>query len=141
MASENPVWPPKLLASQPRALQIAIPLVGPIATGILCGWLLEMSKIGYLIATTALILGGLGAGYEHDGLRGGALRGLWGGVLFGATIAATHAILDGEAKADVPDPVILLAVLFGAISTVLGICGAALRRRNTRRAGASGTGS
>ena len=137
MATENPVWPPKLLAAQPRAVQIAAPIVGPLATGILCGWLLETSKAGYLIATTLLILGGLAAGYEHNTLRGGALRGLWGGVLFGAAIAATHALLDGEAKADVPDPVILLALLFGAISTVLGTAGAAWRRR---REGPGGSG-
>lgn len=134
MASENPFWPPKLLATQPRALQIAVPILGPLLTGILCGWLLETSKIGYIVATTLLIIGGLGAGYEHNSLRGGALRGLWGGVIFGASIAATHAILDGEVKADVPDPVILLALLFGAISTVLGTLGAAWRWRNERRA-------
>jgi len=140
MATENPVWPPKLLASQPRAVQIAVPLLGPLLTGILCGWLLETSKIGYLIATTLLILGGLGAGYEHNTLRGGALRGLWGGVIFGAAIAATHAILDGEVKADVPDPVILLALLFGAISTVLGMIGAAWRRRTERKAATTASG-
>jgi hypothetical protein len=134
MASENPFWPPKHLASQPRAIQIGTLLIGPILAGIVCGWLLGESKTGYLIATTVLILGGLAAGYEHDTLKGGALRGLWGGLVFGATIAATHAIIGGVEKADVPHPVILLAVLFGAISTVLGVIGAAIKRRHVRGA-------
>ncbi len=130
MADESQgLWPPVLLRDRPRSLQIAIPIVGPILLGIICGWLLGESKTGYLIVSTLGILGGLNAGYEHDTTKAGALRGLSGGVIFALAIAVTFRLIDHKALADVPDPIELLALLFGTIGTILGIVGAALRRR------------
>jgi hypothetical protein len=141
MSSQTQVWPPVLLAERPRALQIALPIVGPVLLGVFCGWLLGESKAGYLIVTTLGILGGLHAGYEHNTTRGGALRGVSGGVLFALAIAETWRLIGADAKADVPHPIELLVLIFGAISTVLGIVGAALRRRNAARAAAGSSGS
>lgn len=134
MAAGNALWPPPLLATRPRALQIAIPVVGPILLGVLCGWLLGETKVGYLIVSTLGILGGLAAGMEHDTIRGGALRGVLGGVLFALSIAVTWRLIGHRALADVPDPIELLALLFGSVGTLLGIAGAALRRRADRAA-------
>ena len=130
MDSGHQLWPPVLLADRPRWLQIGLPIAGPILLGVFCGWLLGVSGLGYLIVTTLGILGGLNAGYEHNTLRGGAIRGVTGGILFALAIAETWRLIGEDALADVPDPIELLVVLFGAISTALGLIGASLRRRH-----------
>ena len=68
------------------------------------------------------IVGGVGAGLDHMGARAGALRGLAAGSIFGASILIAHEIHGAEAKAELPDPPILLIV----ITTVLGVLFAAL---------------
>jgi hypothetical protein len=128
------MWPPPLLASRPTHLQILIPVIGPVLVGVIGGWLLGETKAGYLIWTLVMILGGIGAGMEHDTARGGALRGLLGGVLFAGTILVTHEIIGNAALAKLPDPPILLCVVFGVISGALGLLGARLRRRTAPRA-------
>lgn len=124
---------PALLGDRPRAAQAGAAIAVPVALGVLCGWLLGVSRVGYTIVTLLLILGGIAAGYEHRSPRGGALRGALGGVLVGGAIAVTHAAIGGDARAGVPHPTILIALLFGAIGAVLGIGGAALRRRHEHR--------
>ena len=128
------MWPPPLLAARPPLARVLVPVLGPVITGAIGGWLLGETKTGYLVWTLVMILGGVGAGMEHDTTRGGALRGLLGGVLFAGSILVTHELIGNEALAKLPDPPILLCVLFGTISAVLGLVGAALRRRITRRA-------
>lgn len=123
------MWPPELLANRPRALQIAIPILGPVLTGVIGGVLLGETKGGYLIYTTIMILGGIGSGMEHDTTRGGALRGLLGGVLFASSILATWELIGNDAQATLPHPASVLILVFAAISTLLGIAGARLRRR------------
>jgi hypothetical protein len=60
-------------------------------------------------------------------------RGLIAGSIFGASILLAHEIHGAEAKAELPEPAILLVVL----TTVLGVGFAALggwfRERTTRR--------
>ncbi len=123
------MWPPHLLADRPRALQILIPIVGPVLTGAIGGWLLASTKGGYLIYTTVMILGGIGSGMEHDTLRGGALRGLFGGVLFSGSILVVWELIGGPSEATLPHPAIVLVVIIAVISTALGVLGARLRRR------------
>ncbi len=123
------MWPPPLLASRSPALQITSVVLGPVVAGVIGGWLLGETKAGYLIWTLVMILGGIGAGMEHESARAGALRGLVAGVLFAGTILVTHELIGGEALATLPDPPILLCVLFGVISAGLGLLGAVLRRR------------
>lgn len=60
--------------------------VVPASFGALCGWVVGVNEIAYLVlAVPVAILGGLGAGFEHRGSRSGAPRGLLGGTLFGAS--------------------------------------------------------
>jgi hypothetical protein len=105
-----------------------------VVAGAIGGWLLGETKAGYLIWTLVMILGGIGAGMEHESARGGALRGLFAGVLFAGAILVTHALIGNDALAKLPDPPILLCVLFGVISAGLGLLGAVLRRRVAGRA-------
>jgi hypothetical protein len=122
-------WPPPLYRDQPRAQQIAGPLVGPIVFGIICGWLLGVSELVYTVLTLLAILGGIAAGYEHDSLLGGAARGAFIGTLFSLTICETHRIIGNDSLANTPKPIELIIIVFAVISLVLGVIGAALRRR------------
>lgn len=123
------MWPPHLLADRPRPQQILIPIIGPVVTGAIGGWLLSSTKGGYLIYTTLMILGGIFSGMEHDTLRGGALRGLFGGVLFSSSILVAWELIGGASEATLPHPASVLILVIGVISTVLGVLGARLRRR------------
>ena len=123
------MWPPHLLAERPRALQILIPIAGPVLTGAIGGWLLSSTKGGYLIYTTVMILGGIGSGMEHDTLRGGALRGLFGGVLFASSILVVWELIGGASEATLPHPASILILIIALISCALGVLGARLRRR------------
>ncbi len=123
------MWPPQLLASRPRAQQILIPIIGPVFAGAIGGWLLGTTKGGYLIYTTLMILGGILAGMEHDTLRGGALRGLVGGILFSGSILVVWKLIGDDARASLPHPASGLILIIALISTLLGMLGSRLRRR------------
>ena len=89
-----------------------------------------MSQAAYVIlAGPVAILGGVGAGLDHHGGRSGALRGVLGGVLFGASILVVHELSGKDAKASLPDPAILLLVITAVGGTCLGALGGRLRAR------------
>ncbi len=102
---------------------------GPVLFGALCGVLLGVSEAAYLIATVLSILGGFFAGFEHAGAKGGAIRGVIGGTLFGSFILIGHAIHDHDAKADLPDPELLLIVATAVFGSILGALGGRTRGR------------
>ncbi len=104
-------------------------LSGPVLFGLICGFLLGISETAYLIASILAILGGFFAGYEHEGGRDGALRGLIGGTLFGSFILIGHEIHGHEPKADLPHPAVLLILVTAAFGTILGAIGGRVRRR------------
>lgn len=118
-----------LLSERPPALQVLLPVLGPVLAGALGGWLLATTQPGYIVYTTVMILGGIGAGMEHATLRGGALRGLLGGALFAASILAVWTATGDRAQASLPHPAVLLIGVFAVISAALGVLGARLRRR------------
>jgi uncharacterized membrane protein YoaK (UPF0700 family) len=122
-------WPPKLFGEQSTAERIFALFIGPVALGAICGWLLGVTEIGYTVLTVLAVLGGLGAGYEHVRIRDGALRGLWGGTLFGLAICEVHRLIGNNSTASTPKPIEIIVIVFAAISVVLGVIGSALRRR------------
>src|ERR1700752_3006508 len=111
-----------LLAEHPRPVQFVLVFVLPVLFGALVGYFLGISEGVYLVLSVLGILGGLGAGYDHVGARAGAGRGAIAGSLFGASILLAHEIHGAEAKANLPDPAILLV----AVTTILGIAFGAL---------------
>jgi hypothetical protein len=112
------------LRSRPLVAQIVVAVVVPLAFGALCGYLLGVSKIAYLlVAGPVAILGGYLAGMEHKGQGEGALRGLWGGLLFGGAILLVSEATGKDPKADLPDPKIVLMAITGGLGAILGAFG------------------
>ena len=108
---------PKLLSTWSVPMRLVLAVEVPVVFGALCGVMLGISEPVYLVLSLLGVLGGFAAGLEHVGAREGALRGLNGGFLFGGSILLAHEILGKEAKAELPEPAILLVV----ITTVLGV--------------------
>ncbi len=113
---------PPLISEHPRPVQIFLIVVLPALFGAITGYFLGVSEATYLVLSVIGIVGGIGAGLDHVGARAGALRGLAAGSIFGASILIAHEIHGAEAKAELPEPPILLIV----ITTVLGVLFAAL---------------
>jgi hypothetical protein len=112
---------PPLLSSRSQAAQVVVAGVVPASFGALCGWVVGVNEIAYLVlAVPVAILGGLGAGFEHRGSRSGALRGLLGGTLFGGFILIVHELTGLEAKAHLPEPAIVLPAVTGILGGLLG---------------------
>lgn len=122
-------WPPQLFSEQPTAIKAAGLFAGPIIFGVICGLMVSVSEIAYVVLTLLGIFGGLAAGYEHDTLRGGAARGAFIGAVFSLTICEVHRLTGNDSVANTPDPIELIVPVFVVISLVLGTSGAALRRR------------
>ena len=113
---------PPLLADHPRAVQGLLAVVLPIAFGALTGYFLGVSEATYVVLSALGILGGIGAGFDHLGVRAGALRGALGGVLFGSSILIAHEVHGAEAEVHLPEPAIVLV----AVTTILGVAFGAL---------------
>jgi hypothetical protein len=103
--------------------------VVPIVFGAICGWLLGVNEVAYLVLSLLAIAGGYVAGQEHEGAGQGAIRGVAGGALFGASILLVHGATGEEAKAELPEPEILLV----AITTVAGLILGAVGGRNREK--------
>jgi hypothetical protein len=127
------VRPLPLLVEQPRSVQVLLAIVLPALYGALTGYFLGVSEATYLVLSVLGVLGGIGAGFDHFGAAAGAKRGFIAGSIFGGSILIAHEIHGAEAKADLPEPAILLVL----ITTVLGVGFAALggwlRERAMRR--------
>src|SRR3954467_8188215 len=108
---------PELLRQRPLAAQVLMPTLVPAAFGAICGWLLGVNELAYTILTILAIAGGYAAGFEHNGWKEGAIRGLVGGALFGAFILIVNEATGKSAKAQLPDPHVVLV----AVTTVFGV--------------------
>ncbi len=120
---------PPLLRNQPVWLQFTLAVIIPLGYGLITGFVLGSSEIGYLILGLLGILGGAAAGFDHDGAGPGALRGLLGGTLFGAGILIGHELEGSEPEAHIPDPAILVLVITVGLGVILGAIGGRLRAR------------
>jgi hypothetical protein len=122
---------PPLLAEHPRGLQILLAGVVPVLYGAVTGYFLGVSEGTYLVLSIIGILGGIGAGFDHLGAGAGARRGVVAGLLFGGSILIAHEIHGADAKADLPDPEVLLVVVTTVLGAAFGAIGGWLRNRVT----------
>jgi hypothetical protein len=123
---------PPLLSEHPRSLQVFLAIILPAAYGALTGYVLGVSEGTYLVLSIIGILGGIGAGFDHLGARAGALRGVMAGLIFGSSILIAHEIHGAEAKADLPEPAILLVVVTTVLGAAFGALGGWMRQRAMR---------
>jgi hypothetical protein len=122
---------PPLLAEHPRGLQVLLAGVVPVIYGAVTGLFLGVSEGTYLVLSIIGILGGIGAGFDHLGPGAGARRGVLAGLLFGGSILLAHEIHGADAKADLPDPAILLVAVTTLLGAAFGAIGGWLRSRAT----------
>jgi hypothetical protein len=108
---------PELLRERPLPLQAVAAAIVPAIFGGITGWVLGVNEAAYVVLSLLGIAGGYFAGFEHEGAKTGAVRGLFGGSLFGASILLVHQATGAEPKAHLPEPEILLV----AITTVFGV--------------------
>jgi hypothetical protein len=124
---------PPLLREHPRWLQILLALVLPAAYGAVTGYFLGVSEGTYLVLSIIGILGGIGAGFDHMGAAAGLRRGVVAGLIFGSSILIAHQIHGADAKADLPDPHILLVAITTGLGAAFGALGGWWREWVTER--------
>lgn len=121
--------PPPLLEEHPRPLQIVLAIVVPAIFGLITGYFLGVSEGTYLVLSLLGVLGGVAAGFDHVGAAAGAKRGLLAGTIFGAAILIAHEIHGASAKAELPEPAVLLVVITALLGAGFGALGGWLRAR------------
>lgn len=124
---------PPLLYSRPAPIEFSLAVVVPVVYGAITGVFLGIDETVYLVLSILGILGGFGAGLEHDHALEGFYRGLFGGLLFGTSILLANGIIGADAEADLPDPEILLVLITALAGAALGTLGARARVRRESR--------
>lgn len=120
---------PVLLSDRPDGQGLIASMVVPILFGVVTGWALGVSEIGYLVLSVLGIAGGYFAGLEHDYPIDGVYRGMLGGLLFGSSILITNGLIDKEPEAHLPHPETLLIAITGGLGCLLGWLGARKRAK------------
>jgi hypothetical protein len=122
---------PELFSHRSPNAQLVLAVVVPSLFGLVAGFVLGVSEIGYLVLALLGIAGGYFAGLEHRYVEEGLLRGVAGGLLFGTFILVGHEISGMEPKAELPHPHILLVVITTTFGVLLGALGARRRGRSS----------
>ncbi len=120
---------PPLLRDRPRWQIVVLAGVAPVAFGVITGFALDRSAAAYFVLLAVAAIGGVGAGFDHDGAGEGARRGLLGGVLFTAGILGTNGVIGAVHADELPHPNVLLFVINGAFGALFGALGGRLRAR------------
>lgn len=123
---------PILLRDRSRPSQIVLAIVVPFAFGALAGIALGISAGAYWALLALATAGGVLVGFEHRDWRGGARRGVLGGVLFASGLLIAHAIAGADAKASLGSFPPLLIVLDAIVGMLLGMLGGRLSSRLRR---------
>lgn len=120
---------PPLLYTRSERSQFALAVLLPISFGVITGLALGWSEPVYLVLLVLGVVGGIGAGLEHDAPIDGFYRGLLAGLLFTTGILVAHGLADVEPEAELPDPRELLLLINGVLGAAFGALGARIRRR------------
>jgi hypothetical protein len=123
------VQPPPLLRDRPRRVQIALALVAPLVLGAITGVALGIAAGAYWALSAVAVVGGVLAGLEHEGRRGGARRGILGGALFGLGVLLAHAVTGADATVSLGSFPPFLIVIDAVIGMFLGLLGGHISQR------------
>jgi hypothetical protein len=107
----------------------------PAAFGAVCGWVLGVNEIAYLVLSLLALIGAYVAGREHVGALEAAARGAVAGVFFGGALLLVHKATGKAPKADLPDPEILLLAVTTVVSMFACAFGGADRKSLEERDG------
>jgi hypothetical protein len=124
---------PPLFRQRPRAVQLILAVILPIAFGALCGSMLGVSQAWFGILMLLAGIGGVAAGFEHGSAREGAVRGLVGGVLFAGSLLAVFEVRGLPALAPLPAALPTMTVVYAVSGVPLGMLGGWLRGRSERQ--------
>jgi hypothetical protein len=121
--------PSPLFRDRSRQIQIILAIVAPFLLGAVAGIGLGIAAGAYWAVSAIAVVGGVLAGFEHDGWRGGACRGILGGALFGLGVLIAHAVAGTDARVSLGSFPPLLIVIDAIIGMLLGALGGHLRSR------------
>jgi hypothetical protein len=119
---------PVLFEDRTIGLRILLVFVVPSVFGAIAGLALGASAAFYLVLQAIAAVGGLVAGLEHRKAGQALIRGLFGGLFFGAAIAITHELVGGTDHGLLPQPA-LLPLITAVGGGILASLGALIRRR------------
>jgi hypothetical protein len=120
--------PPTPLADRPRPVQAVLAGLVPFAFGTVVGIALGASAGAYWGLSALATIGGVLVGFEHQDGKGGAYRGILGGVLFALGLLTLHAMTGDDAKVSLGGFPPLLIVVDAVIGMLLGALGGRLSR-------------
>jgi hypothetical protein len=106
-----------------RAEQVVGALVVPVLFGVLCGVVIGWSAAGYWALQVVATVGGVAGGFEHQGARAGAQRGVAGGLIFGASVLLGHALAGTTAETSLGAVPALLPAVTATCGCALGALG------------------
>ncbi len=113
--------------TRPPAVQVVLLVVPAFIFGIVCGIAIDLAAGAYYALLLLAVLGGIGAGLEHEGGGSGAQRGITGGLLFGTGVIIGHHLLSRRATVALPHPEALELIVAAVGGAIFGAIGGALR--------------
>jgi hypothetical protein len=127
-----------LLQERSPGAEAALVVAAPIVVGAIAGLLAAESKAGYVILSLLAAVGIFLGGMEHRTWVEGAYRGLFAGLLYGVSLLTVLELREKAPKVDLPDHLILVAVISAVVSVILAAIGGAVRGRAERRSVGAG---
>ncbi len=110
----------RTFAGQPLRGKVIGTVLAPVVLGGVSGLLLGASAPAYWVVQVIAAIGGFFGGLEHRGWRPGLVRGVTGGVLYGAALLAVRALTGWTDTVDlggVPGLLVVITALAGAAAS------------------------
>ncbi len=120
---------PPLLSERSRNDRIVALIVLPAVFGAVTGFFVGTSEGIYIVLSLLALVGAVTIGLQTLGSANGLPNGALAGVIFGTFVLLAHEIHGEEAKANLPDPAILLVGVTTAVGGLAAALGGWIRLR------------
>jgi hypothetical protein len=124
-----------LLRDRSRPTQIVLGGVIPVIVGVIAGVLVNESLAAYYAVGIVAGVGAFLSGFEHRDGWGGADRGFFGGLIYGASLLITNQLMGNTPKTSLGSFKPLFAVLTAIVGMLLAAAGGRLARVTRERNG------